>query len=596
MTSSTQQPKPPLSERISKRLSGRGPSRVADPEERFTRNVTIGFIVLIIGAAAVVIIGLGYGYWDANLKPLANVGGVEISRPQYEDRVALDKFRLDRAERAVRSGLADGSINSDLGNKRLSAIATDASNVGSTAMDEVIDLTFQQQLAESRGITLSTDELDAAVAADGTSKEARRVSAIVIRSAEEAAGMPPTAEGRAKAQASAEAAVAALKAGTAFSDVAAEYSTETVGTDGDLGYLERGDISDGLLEDTIFSLQKDAVSDIITGQSGELIIVVVTDIVPPTPDPGFLDAVNKEIGAGVHRHNVELEALAAKLKDQVTSDALSATHDQVRLAEILLHGDPTLDPSQDEGQIRASHILYAPQGADSTLPVDQDPAWQDAKAKADKAAADLRAIANPEDRIAAFAALAKTDSDGPTGPNGGDLGFFGRNDMVAEFADALFNATDLVRGDIVGPVQTQYGWHVIMYMDRRPPLADRLATVQAALAADGADFYTVARDYSEGPEAPQGGETGWHVVDDLDPLTTTALAATEVGGVTDPVEGDLGYYIYLKEDEANRPLDADAAARLAPTAFSDWYDQQKTDAEDAGTITIDSSFYDLAQA
>ncbi len=59
-----------------------------------------------------------------------------------------------------------------------------------------------------------------------------------------------------------------------------------------------------------------------------------------------------------------------------------------------------------------------------------------------------------------FAKLAKEYSQGPTASRGGDLGWFGRQSMVKPFADAVFDQCKAV-GDIVGPVRTQFGFHVI---------------------------------------------------------------------------------------------------------------------------------------
>ena len=65
-----------------------------------------------------------------------------------------------------------------------------------------------------------------------------------------------------------------------------------------------------------------------------------------------------------------------------------------------------------------------------------------------------------------FASLAQAHSTGPTGPNGGDLGWFGANQMVKPFSDAVVALGD---GEFTSePVQTQYGWHVILREDSRP--------------------------------------------------------------------------------------------------------------------------------
>jgi peptidyl-prolyl cis-trans isomerase C len=64
-----------------------------------------------------------------------------------------------------------------------------------------------------------------------------------------------------------------------------------------------------------------------------------------------------------------------------------------------------------------------------------------------------------------FAELAKEKSKGPSGQNGGDLGYFAAEDMVPEFAEAAF-ALD-VGSYTKEPVQTQFGWHVIKVEDSR---------------------------------------------------------------------------------------------------------------------------------
>ena len=75
-----------------------------------------------------------------------------------------------------------------------------------------------------------------------------------------------------------------------------------------------------------------------------------------------------------------------------------------------------------------------------------------------------------------FAELAKEKSTGPSGPNGGDLGWFSPNQMVQPFSQAV---SKLENGAFTKePVQTQFGWHVILREDSRDTAPPTLESVR----------------------------------------------------------------------------------------------------------------------
>ncbi len=77
-----------------------------------------------------------------------------------------------------------------------------------------------------------------------------------------------------------------------------------------------------------------------------------------------------------------------------------------------------------------------------------------------------------------FAETAKEKSIGPSGPGGGDLGWFAPGAMVPEFETAV---VALGAGEISDPVQTQFGWHVIILNEKRKSAAPELDAVRAEL-------------------------------------------------------------------------------------------------------------------
>ncbi len=80
-----------------------------------------------------------------------------------------------------------------------------------------------------------------------------------------------------------------------------------------------------------------------------------------------------------------------------------------------------------------------------------------------------------------FAELAMEKSTGPSGPRGGELGWFGKGAMVAPFEEAVI-AMEV--GAISAPVQTQFGWHVIKLNETRIKDAPTLEEVRGNLEAD----------------------------------------------------------------------------------------------------------------
>lgn len=130
--------------------------------------------------------------------------------------------------------------------------------------------------------------------------------------------------------------------------------------------------------------------------------------------------------------------ITAELAKRVTDEALTEGYKEM-----------TADFPEEE-EVRARHIL-----------VEEE---EDAKAIA-------KALRGSDED---FAKLAAEKSTGPSGAQGGDLGYFKKGAMVAPFAEAAFA---LKKGEISDPVKTQFGWHVIKLEDRRtskPPSFEEL--------------------------------------------------------------------------------------------------------------------------
>jgi len=118
----------------------------------------------------------------------------------------------------------------------------------------------------------------------------------------------------------------------------------------------------------------------------------------------------------------------SELRKSITDEAVQQAYD-IFVAD-----------EQSRHEVRARHILVKE------------------KAEAEAVIAELQGGAD-------FAELAKKRSTGPSGPNGGDLGYFPRGAMVPAFENAAFA---LAAGSFTQtPVQTQFGWHIILVEEKR---------------------------------------------------------------------------------------------------------------------------------
>ena len=164
-----------------------------------------------------------------------------------------------------------------------------------------------------------------------------------------------------------------------------------------------------------------------------------------------------------------IQELAQRAYDRVMAEAWISINIQQQITDDMVdarYAELINDTSARE-EISARHILVDSMDAATDI---------------------IRRLNDGED----FATLAKALSTGPSAPNGGNLGYFKRGDMVPSFSDAAFDLDVSKYTDT--PVRSDYGWHVIMVEDKRtidlPPLENirgqlieimtaELATMQA---------------------------------------------------------------------------------------------------------------------
>ena len=239
----------------------------------------------------------------------------------------------------------------------------------------------------------------------------------------------------------------------------------------------------------------------------------------------------------------------------VETDAL---RNQVQITDEKIRSEyeANQDKLKHPDQVRARHILVR---------VDEKTSEEQARAKLEAARQRIAAGAD-------FGVVAGEVSEEPGAKErGGDLNWFGREQMVKPFADAAFGAQ---QGQIVGPVKTEFGLHLIQVTDKRAaavtPFEEVKEAMRMRLAFTGAQELAQkkAKELAEqlkksppkGPEdlaklsqanpgttssptgkfGPQDPITGLGAAQ---PVTAAAFALEKAGGITEPVQVQTGWAV-----------------------------------------------------
>ena len=542
-----------------------------DPNRRtFYMNVGFGLAVVI---AVIILVAVGATSWyGAHLAAAATVDGQTITKDQFSERASVEAFRLQQQANRIQSEVAAGRLTQSQADQKAQAITgqLDSQSFISSVLEKMIDTQIQSKLAAGMGLTVTDAQIDQKILEDKTRKEERHVWLIAVEPAVDTGKTASTAVQKADAKKAADDALAQIKGGKAFEDVAKSVSTDpSKAKGGDLGWLDTDASEDKAWLDAVFKLDVNGVTDVVLGTDGTYRIGRVTEIAAAEADPAWDQKLaNAKISQASYRAAIQSEVLRQAIEDKLVADD-SAAGPQRQVSEIYIaEGQPDLGAKA----IKVRHILYSPKGdpSNASKVPDSDPAWSEAEIKAQKAYNTV--AADPTQ----FDALARKESDeqsaqGPDG-SGGKLPYFDENSeasgLDAAFAAAIL-ADGLQPGQILKPFKSGFGWHVVQVM-YRPPDSDEMAKLKSQ-AQGGAKFSDLVRDYSEGPHSGSGGSLGWVMPGLLDDRLTTAIFAAPANGLSEIVNvpGD-GLYLFQVTAERTAAPDTDQLASIKSGAFNHW--------------------------
>ncbi|MBB1362501.1 MULTISPECIES: peptidylprolyl isomerase SurA [unclassified Shewanella] len=218
----------------------------------------------------------------------------------------------------------------------------------------------------------------------------------------------------------------------------------------------------------------------------------------------------------------------------------------------------------------------------------------------------LKRLNNGDD----FRSTAIASSSGPKALEGGIWDFMNINEMPTLFAEVISNAK---KGDIIGPIKSGSGFHIIKVVDTRglqtqeveevksrhillkpsPILSEdrakaMLANFLTQVRAGDADFAKLATQYSEDPgSAAKGGELGWADPSMYVPEFTQTLASLQEGQYSEPFRTTHGWHVVQLESrrktDATEQFNSNRAHQLIfrrkfNEELQNWLDEMRSEA------------------
>ncbi|MFT5060540.1 MAG: peptidyl-prolyl cis-trans isomerase C, partial [Polaromonas sp.] len=196
-------------------------------------------------------------------------------------------------------------------------------------------------------------------------------------------------------------------------------------------------------------------------------LIVATENLPDQ----YQELPDEVLFTGILDQLIQQQALSLSLGDELSTRAKLGLANEMRAyrANIVLQGAG--DAAATDEAIQASYD-EAIGNADAQLEYDAAHILVETEEEA-------LALITQLEGGADFAELAQEFSTGPSGPNGGALGWFGAGRMVPEFEAAVIT---LEVGGVSAPVQTQFGWHVVKLNETRELEALSLDEVREELS------------------------------------------------------------------------------------------------------------------
>ena len=521
---------------------------------------------------------LAVGWWSDNYASAVAVNGSSITVGEAKARGGIAIFRLNLEAARIRARVSSGTLTNEEADAFLKQLDDAGTNLSSQLTSDMVDALLVAQLASERNITVDQAAIDAAWADETSIPELRLLRRISIEIAKGSKGAPTEAT-IAAAQQKADAILAEIKAGGDVGAIAKRESTDSFAAEG--GRIGWSTKAEDPLADPAYTaawaLTAVGPTEVISQSASQLVIFYVDQIRPAQADPNFeVSASDAKINMDLYKKIVGERALSAALSDAVTAELLVGPVEQRDISYIAV---PVPEGNSETEEVLVRHLLYSPNdnpqdaaGLDAT-----DPAWAAAEAEANAAYEKIAAGTSME-------SLADESDDVGSGKEGGLLGWAAKGSYVPAFETAVW-ADGLQVGDLLNPVKTEFGYHVMQFEGRRVGMTLRMELLAQELAGASVDFDARAAEALkefEGMTTDNLGFTSRYSLNAQIGSAAWLLAAGEVSSVQ-ALNGQMVIFKINAIEE--RDLTEEQKVTIKTSGYLVWLDTYRQTAE----IAIDGS-------
>ena len=555
-----------------------------------TALTNLSFVIAIALAGALLIGVAGYSVYNSTWAPAVEVNSAAINKAEAKARAEITAFQIALQGSRIRVRVSAGTMTNSAGDSALQALNDQAQAISNQLTTDMVEALLVRDLAATNAVTADPAVVATEWAKETTLPELRLFRRISIDAANDAKTKKPTAATRAAAKAKAEAILAQIKAGGDFSAIAKRESTDSLAELGGLvGWSAKDEDPAGDPGyDAAWALTPatDGVTQpltaVIARTADQFVIFRLEKLQAATLDPEFEKQVsdggiNRDLYVRMAGERALKSALSAKITAQLTAGP-------VEQREVSYLG--TSVPAKDEEQIQVSHILFSPNDDPNAAAglKETDPAWAAAGSAATAAMTRLKAGAS-------FAAEAKKSDDATSGAAGGLLPWAPKGTYVAEFEKAIW-AAGVKQNDLLGPIKTQFGFHIIKFDARRPSLKGQLDALAKSLGEAGVNFAKAATAATDAIPELSFASPGFVPRYIVNPELGKVVWALKAGGTSTVVESSKNYLIVHVGAIETRPLTEAQLAGIKASGFTIWLDLYRS----AARIAIDGAVVQEAGA